>query len=111
MGEGCIIQGNCILMGHNIVLKDFVTINDNVAIGEGSVIGNYCHINPNVNISGETIIEDNVFIGVKATILKAKLGEGSVIGACALITKEVPPNMMAKGIPAVYSEKTSKRYK
>jgi sugar O-acyltransferase (sialic acid O-acetyltransferase NeuD family) len=111
IGEGCIIQSHCILVGVDVVLGDFVIFNDNVAIGHAAKIGNYTHINPNVNISGEAELGAMVFVGVKATILKAKIGDGAVIGACALITKDVPPNVMAKGIPAVYSEKTEKRYK
>jgi sugar O-acyltransferase (sialic acid O-acetyltransferase NeuD family) len=111
IGEGCIVQGNCILVGHGIKLGDFVSINDSTSIGHFAKIGNYCHINPNVNVSGESILEDDVFVGVKATILKTRICKGAVIGACALITKDVPPDMMAKGIPASYSKKTAKRYK
>jgi len=111
MGEGCIIQSNCILTGYGIVLGDFVTLNDNVAIGHRAKVGSFTHINPNTNVSGEAEIGEDVFVGVKATILKAKIGNGAVIGACALVTKDVPDNLMAKGIPAVLFEKSSKRYR
>ena len=46
----------------------------------------------------------------RATVLPVKIGDGAVIGACALITKDVPPNMMAKGIPAKYYEMDRKEY-
>lgn len=111
LGEGCIIQSQCILNGIDIELGDFVTVNNRVSIGHAAKVGKYTHINPDVDISGEAELGDMVFVGVKATILKAKIGEGAVIGACALITKDVPPNVMAKGIPAAYSEKTKRRYK
>jgi acetyltransferase-like isoleucine patch superfamily enzyme len=67
-------------------------------------------MNPHVVISGGTVIGDDVFIGLRATVLPAKIGDGAVIGACALITKDVPPNMMAKGMPAKHYEMDRKEY-
>jgi acetyltransferase-like isoleucine patch superfamily enzyme len=38
------------------------------------------------------IIEDDVWIGFNATILKGvKIGKGAIIGSCAVVTKDVPP--------------------
>ena len=34
----------------------------------------------------------------------ARIGDGAVIETCALVTKDVPPNMMAKGMPAKHYE-------
>lgn len=49
---------------------------------------------------GEIIIEDNVWIGDKATILAGvKIGEGSVIGANTVVTKDIPPYSVAVGNP------------
>lgn len=109
IGEGAIIQSQCIIMPE-IKIGDFFVSNDNVAIGHDTVIGNFVHVNPNVNIAGGTKIEDDVFIGVKATILTSTIGEGSVIGACALVTKDVPAHVIAKGVPAKYFEMQEKKY-
>lgn len=46
-------------------------------------------------------IEDNVWIGTRAMILKGvTVGEGSIIAAGAIVTKDVPPRSMAAGVPA-----------
>ena len=34
----------------------------------------------------------------------ARIGDGAVIETCALVTKDVPPNMMVKGMPAKHYE-------
>jgi acetyltransferase-like isoleucine patch superfamily enzyme len=47
------------------------------------------------------IIDDDVFIGVGATILSGtKIGKGAVVGARALVTKDVEPYSFVGGVPA-----------
>jgi acetyltransferase-like isoleucine patch superfamily enzyme len=50
---------------------------------------------------GSVTIEDNVWIGDKVTILpNVRIGEGSVIGANSVVTKDIPPFCVAAGNPA-----------
>jgi len=47
------------------------------------------------------IIEKDAFLGVNVTVLPGvKIGEGAVIGAHALVTKDIPPWTIAVGVPA-----------
>lgn len=109
IGEGAIIQSHCMIQP-DCKIGNFFTCNGTVRIGHDTLIGDFVHINPTVNIAGGTFIGDDVFIGVKATVLKSQIGNGSIIGACALITKDVPENVVAKGIPAKYDELYDKKY-
>jgi acetyltransferase-like isoleucine patch superfamily enzyme len=48
------------------------------------------------------VIEDDVWIGSKATILDGvTIGRGAVIGAGAVVTKSIPPYAIAIGVPAM----------
>lgn len=50
---------------------------------------------------GTIIIEDNCQIGVRATILpRVTIGANSIVGACSVVTKDIPPNSVAAGHPA-----------
>ncbi|KNH10616.1 hypothetical protein ACS79_21535 [Vibrio lentus] len=50
---------------------------------------------------GDVHIEDDVWIGTKATVLRGvKIGRGAVIGAGAVVTKDIPPYAIAVGVPA-----------
>ncbi|WP_414655302.1 DapH/DapD/GlmU-related protein [Flavobacterium sp. UBA7663] len=50
---------------------------------------------------GNVIIEDNVFIGMNALIIKpVTIGKGAVIGAGAVVTKDVLPGTIVGGNPA-----------
>lgn len=49
----------------------------------------------------DIVIEDDVWIGCNAIILKGvTIGTGAVIAAGAVVTKDVPENCIAMGVPA-----------
>ena len=50
---------------------------------------------------GDIIIENDVWIGAKSTIMSGvKIGNGAVVGACSVVTKDVPPYAIVAGNPA-----------
>lgn len=86
-----------------------VNIGNNVSIAHGatimSVTHNFCDLNLPIKDQGVSAlpikIEDNVWIGAKATILGGKtLGAGSIIGAGSVVTKNVEKNTVVAGVPA-----------
>jgi acetyltransferase-like isoleucine patch superfamily enzyme len=47
------------------------------------------------------VIGKNVWIGSNATILPGvTIGDGSIVAAGAVVTKDVPPNTVVGGVPA-----------
>lgn len=45
-------------------------------------------------------IEDDVYLGARVTLLKGVvIGEGSVVGACSVVTRSIPPYTIASGSP------------
>lgn len=80
-----------ITIGHGVAISSGVTIRDS---------DNHS-INGNLVISAPIIIEDNVWIGLNATILKGvRIGSGSVVAAGAVVTSDVPRNSLVGGVPA-----------
>jgi len=50
---------------------------------------------------GRVVIEDDTWIGANTLILKnVRIGEGSIIGAGSVVTKDIPPYSIAVGNPA-----------
>ncbi len=50
---------------------------------------------------GKIDIKDNCQIGVRATILAGvTIGPNAIVGACSVVTKDVPPNTVVAGVPA-----------
>lgn len=70
-------------------------------------IGENCWINPCVTFgykgsdNGLPVVGNNVFVGVGAKILGAvTIGDNAIIGANAVVLKDVPANCTAAGVPA-----------
>jgi len=77
-----------------------------VVVNGDAVIGKNCRILQNVTIGGRgehgtPVIEDNVTIGASACIIGGvTVGHDSVIGAHAVVLKDVPPYSVVVGNPA-----------
>jgi acetyltransferase-like isoleucine patch superfamily enzyme len=70
-------------------------------VHHGTRIGNFCEICIGVSVAGACIIEDEVFIGMGAQILPGiRIGKGAIVGAGAVVIKDVPAGVTVKGVPA-----------
>lgn len=100
IGKGCIIcAGNIITC--NIKIKDFVIINLSCTIGHDTEIENYVSLMPGVNVSGEVILKECVYIGTGTKIInQLEIGENTIVGAGAIVANSLPKNCTAVGIPA-----------
>ncbi|MBQ4440285.1 MAG: N-acetyltransferase [Kiritimatiellae bacterium] len=114
IGKNCNICANAFIE-NDVVLGDCVTVKCGVQLWDGIRIGNNVFIGPNATFCNDkhpksgnknfkrlaTIVEDDVSIGANATILPGiTLGKGAVIGAGAVVTKNVSPNATVVGNPA-----------
>jgi len=104
------IGKNCKISSHTFICEG-VHIEDNVFVGHNVTFIN--DKNPrSVNIDGsmqteadwsveETYIKKGASIGSSATIMCGiTVGENSIVGAGAVVTKSVPPNTVVAGVPA-----------
>lgn len=100
IGKGCIICEGTIITC-NIEIKDFIILNLMCTVGHDTVIEDYCSFMPSVNISGEVKIEQGVYVGTGAKIINLlDIGENTIVGAGAVVSKSLPANCTAVGIPA-----------
>ncbi len=100
IGNGCLIcAGNIITT--NIKIEDFVTLNLCCTVGHDTIIKQYSSFMPSVNISGEVVIGEGVYCGTGAKIInQLEIGKYTTIGAGAVVTKTLPANCTAVGVPA-----------
>ena len=99
IGEGSIITAGVIITS-NISIGKHVILNLQSTVGHDAKIGDFCSFMPSVNISGEVIIKDLVYIGTGAIIINQKnIGTSAIIGAGAVIIKDVPDGATVVGNP------------
>jgi len=99
VGRGTIINGECWIDG-----RCGVEIGSSVSISIGSRLLTLGHETNSSNFSPQgapIIIEDYAWVGAFATIIPGvRLGKGSVVGAGAVVTKDVPEFTVVAGNPA-----------
>lgn len=100
IGEGCIIcAGNIITV--NIEIGSHVILNLSCTVGHDTIIKDYASFMPTVNISGEVVIHECVYVGTGAKIInQLEIGKETIIGAGAVVSKSLPEKCTAVGIPA-----------
>ena len=104
------IGKNCKISSHTFICEG-VSIEDNVFIGHNVTFINDKHPR-SVNEDGtmqsesnweviETFVKKGASIGSSSTILcGVTIGENAIVGAGAVVTKNVPPNSIVAGVPA-----------
>ena len=107
--------------GDNVQIGKGCHINENVFI-QGATIGDFVMVAPNVSILNDShtfecidipmvqqpkvmndnpTIGDDVWIGRNAVILNGvRIGEGAIVGAGAVVTRDVEPFTVVGGVPA-----------
>jgi sugar O-acyltransferase (sialic acid O-acetyltransferase NeuD family) len=100
LGAGCII-------GAHAVLTSQVQLGEHVVIGVGAVVSHDCVVDafatlaPGVVLAGGVRIELGAELGAGATVIPGKrVGRGALVGAGATVVADVPPNVVAAGVPA-----------
>ncbi len=108
---GAIIQigANFGMTGGSICADHSITMGDRVTVGANTIIvdTDFHPLDPVTRqrdpMNGATapiLIEDDVFIGMNCLILKGvRIGQSSVIGAGSIVTRDVPPGVIAAGNP------------
>jgi UDP-2-acetamido-3-amino-2,3-dideoxy-glucuronate N-acetyltransferase len=117
---GAVIGGDCnicshVLIENDVIVGDRVTLKSGVQLWDGIRVSDDVFIGPNATFANDlfprsqkrpekfltTEVGRGASIGANATILPGvKIGENAMIGAGAVVTKDVPPNAVVAGNPA-----------
>ncbi|SFB04695.1 MULTISPECIES: acyltransferase [unclassified Bacillus (in: firmicutes)] len=112
-----ILNPQCLSLGSNVSIHPMcyiealgeIKIGNNVSIAHGVTIMSTEHryndpdiaINNQGSYFSKVSIKSNVWIGAKATILAGIcIGSGTVVGAGAVVTKDIKSNVIVGGVPA-----------
>lgn len=112
------VIGENVSIGPGAVLAEYSMITADATIGTGfhcniysyvahdCIIGDYVTFAPRVSLNGRINVGNNVYVGSDATFLPGQegkplvIGDGAVVGAGAVVTKNVEPGTVVVGSPA-----------
>lgn len=104
IGSNTVINRGCKFFGSYFEKSVIIEIGNNVAIAPFCCFFSAGHDYEYIDlpdIAASIIIKDNVWIGGKSIILPGvTIGEGSIIGAGSIVTKDIPAWSIAVGNPA-----------
>ena len=99
IGIGCII---CpfVVVSDNVRIEDYVLINFHASCGHDVQIGKYSVLSPYATLNGCSILEEEVFLGTRATVVaRKKIGFRSKVSANSVAMNDAPAHAFVFGVP------------
>ncbi|MBI4339604.1 MAG: acetyltransferase [Chloroflexi bacterium] len=100
IGEGTVVMAHVVMnpgssAGHHAI------INTGAIVDHDCVIGDFAHLSPGVYLGGHVQVGQRTHIGIGASVVNdMTIGPGSIIGAGAAVVENIPPGVVAVGVPA-----------
>ena len=99
-------EGIYILLGSNIMpfteIEDCVMISMNVNVAHHNILKKGTFLSTGCNFGASIVAEENTYCGIGSTIMTGlhRLGKDCLIGAGAVVIKDVPDGAVMAGVPA-----------
>lgn len=100
IGKGCFI-GKMAIVNSCAKIGDNVVINTKSLVEHGCTVGKHANISTNTTINGDVVVGEGTVLYSGVTVIgQRSVGDWSIVGAGAVVTKNIPSNVVAVGIPA-----------
>lgn len=107
------VLGHEVVLSEGVVLCPYTIVSANNRLGRGvainlhssvdhdATVGDWCQINCHCDLTGGAVLEEEVFLGSHASVLPGvRVGARTVVGAGAIVNRDLPPDVTAVGMPA-----------
>jgi acetyltransferase EpsM len=100
IGSGTVIMAGAVV-NPNVTLGENVIINTSASVDHDCTLGNAVHLSPGSHLAGDVRVCDEAWIGLGAVVLEGRsVGARTIVGAGAVVTHDLPADVVAYGVPA-----------
>ena len=100
IGDGTVAFAGVVIHPESIIGEHCI-VNTSALVGHDCFLGDFVHIGPGVRLTGGAKVEEGAFVGTGAVVIpKRTVGAWSVVGAGAVVIKDVRPYSKVVGVPA-----------
>lgn len=100
IGSGAVIMAGAIVSALAVVGRH-ACVHHNSVIGHDAELGDYVTVLPGASVSGDTHLEEACLIGSRAVVIeKRRVGAEAIVGAGAVVSRDVPRGRTVTGVPA-----------
>jgi sugar O-acyltransferase (sialic acid O-acetyltransferase NeuD family) len=107
MGAGTVVFAGAVIQP-DAQLGEHVIVNTSASVDHDCVVGNFVHLAPGTTLGGDATVGEGTLLGIGANVIRGvSIGRWSVIGAGATCVAPVGDDVVAVGLPAKASRRSS----
>lgn len=100
VGPGCLVLAGA-YVSSGVALGRHVQVHYNATVGHDTTAEDFCAVFPGANVSGAVTLAAGSTIGAGACVLQGRsVGRAALVGAGAVVTADVPADVVVAGVPA-----------
>lgn len=100
IGAGTVVMARVVIQANARIGQNCI-INTGTIVEHDCTVGDHTHLSPSVTLGGAVAVGEYVHMGIGAIAIPgSRIGDCTVVGAGAVVLKELPPGVTAFGVPA-----------
>jgi sugar O-acyltransferase (sialic acid O-acetyltransferase NeuD family) len=100
LGAGVMIFPHCFVSAGSSV-GEHAVVNVAASVSHDTRVGRYSTLGPGARLAGRVSVGEGAYIGVGASVIeRVPVGAWTIVGGGAIVTKDLPEDVTAVGVPA-----------
>lgn len=100
IGAGSVVFAGAVIQPE-AQIGEHVIINTGATVDHECIVSDFSHIAPGAHLAGRVVVEEGAFVGMGCNVIQGcRVGAWTVVGAGAVVVRDLPAHVTAVGVPA-----------